>query len=70
MPCANNNCGHRTWCQKLLRESIDPQECEEAKSIATWWAAKVAGIRDDYQENDEEIPFADEDFTPEDLEDG
>lgn len=52
MPCANNNCGHRTWCQKLLRESIDPQECEEAKTIATWWNMKIAGLRDRDEEDD------------------
>ena len=70
MPCANNNCGHRTWCQVKATEAIDPATCDEARVIAQWWNDKISGKRDPYPDDDEEIPFADEDFVPEDFEDG
>ena len=70
MACANNNCPQRTWCEERTRESIKPEDCEQFKIINQWWHDKISGLRDPFPDDDEEIPFSDEDFGEGDFQDG
>ena len=59
MACKNEQCRCRNWCEMKIEAVIDQNECDQAKIIAGWWKAKIAGIRD-----------PDEDFGEEDFIDG
>ena len=62
MACANEKCKARTWCEVQSREAKEPEACEQAALISSWWKAKISGKRDP------EIPFADEEeFGEEDF---
>lgn len=52
MACQNQQCRHRTWCEVRTRDAIDPAECDEYKTIDTWWKMKIAGLRDRDEEDD------------------
>ena len=56
MACKNEQCRCRNWCWEEIQERNDPEKCERARVIASWWKAKVAGERD-----------PDEDFGEEDF---
>ena len=60
MACANEKCKARTWCEVKSREVKEPEACEEAAIISSWWKAKISGVRDP-------VPFADDDFGKEDF---
>jgi len=69
MPCSNEKCHGRFLCSVETTESIEPEKCEQYKIIAGWWWQLRNGLRD--KPGESEIPFADEeDFAPEDFDDG
>lgn len=55
MACKNEQCGCKSLCEVKSEETIECRNCEQYKLIASWWQAKIKGLRDkDDEEEDEE----------------
>lgn len=61
MACKNEQCKCRNWCEVSSDEAKDSMTCEDAKLIASWWKAKISGVRDRNREED----FDESDFEEE-----